>query len=111
MKQIWVVPHEKHLQYHHDKALLIDDHYAIVGSGHTADSHIHLVQIEPTDHEDIYRALYSHQYIKVAHGTDSIEQLEKVVNHLQTISAYTLLTKCYNMEESNFDIKIKSINK
>lgn len=107
MKPIWVVPHEKHLQYHHDKALLIDNHYAIVGSGHTADSHIHLVQIEPTDHKDIYRAVHSHQYIKVACGEDSIEQLEKVVRHLQTISAYTLLTEWYNMEEYNFNILIK----
>lgn len=104
MKQIWVVPHEKHLQYHHDKGLLINDHYAIVGSGNTADAHIHLVQVEPTDHADIYRALHSHQYIKVAQGIDSLEQLQRVVSQLKKISAYTLLTEYYSIEESSFCI-------
>lgn len=100
MKQIIVIPQgEKYAEYV-ELGYLVDKHYAI-----TVDhEHVHLVKVNPTTRADIYIAEQPYSFVTIAVGKYTIEDLPAILKKLRALSAYTLLTRGYDIENGHFDI-------
>ncbi len=103
MKEITILPLSEHGEIH--TAYQIDDTHAIYSNGHS----ISIFEIKPIGQPDHYKPAQMYNYVTVAYGEASLEELTEIVENLKSMTAYTLVTQYFDVKQSDFNI-FKSIS-